>query len=183
MPRSHYEVLGVAPSASASAIRDAYRARIKRLHPDAGHVHDPREAAAVNEAWAVLGDAGRRARYDLSLVDAPVAAPPMPPKPEIVYPPARFPWRFVLTVATLGALGMFLLHAFSSPTQPQGPDGLLRSGSCVVIDSALAAVEVECDGQHEWVVAQLVAFDRRCPDGTVGYRDRQGMGIACLVEP
>lgn len=181
--RDHYEVLGVPRDATATAIRDAYRARIKRLHPDVGNVRDPNEAAAVNAAWDVLGDASRRARYDLSLVAAPPAAARAPSEPEVVYPPARFPWRFVLTVATLGALGMFMLHAFSNPTEPQGPDGLLGSGSCVVIDSALAAVEVECDGSHEWVVTQLVAFDRRCPDGTVGYRDRQGMGIACLVEP
>lgn len=183
MPRSHYDVLGVTSDATTSTIRDAYRSRIKRLHPDVGHAHDPAEAAAVNEAWEVLGDTARRARYDLTLVTAPVSVARSTPEPAVAYPPARFPWRFVLTVATLGALGMFLLHAFSNPASPTGPDGLLGSGSCVVIDSALAAVEVDCDGEHDWVVMQLIAFDRRCPDGTVGYRDRQGMGIACLVEP
>lgn len=63
-----YEVLGLRPGASADEIRRAY-VRLARLHhPD---VVDPdRRAAAekrmqeINEAWAVLGSAERRARLD-----------------------------------------------------------------------------------------------------------------------
>ena len=64
----HYEVLGVAPSASAAELRRAYLARARQHHPDAGgHGGAMTE---VNEAWAVLSDPSRRRRYDLAQAGA-----------------------------------------------------------------------------------------------------------------
>ena len=57
-----YAVLGVAPGASAATIKAAYRALVKRHHPDAGG--DATLIVALNAAWAVLGDAEKRRRYD-----------------------------------------------------------------------------------------------------------------------
>jgi curved DNA-binding protein CbpA len=62
---SHYDVLGVAPTASRSEIQSAYRSAARRLHPDAGG--DAVAMQRLNEAWHVLGDAGRRAVYDAML--------------------------------------------------------------------------------------------------------------------
>ncbi len=66
----YYAVLGVAPDASLAEIKQAYRARIKRCHPDK-HAMNPtalREAErmtrALNRAYAVLSDSQQRARYD-----------------------------------------------------------------------------------------------------------------------
>ena len=50
-----------------------------------------------------------------------------------------------------------------------------------VDDVRLEAWEVECDGVHDGVVEQMVPFDSDCPYGSVAYRDRQGMGLACVV--
>jgi curved DNA-binding protein CbpA len=68
---SHYQTLGVPPSASADEIRTAYRDLARRLHPDRHRLRSPAEAALagrrmrdVNEAWRVLGDPDRRGRYD-----------------------------------------------------------------------------------------------------------------------
>jgi hypothetical protein len=66
---SHYEVLGVAPSASAAEIRQAYLGAARRHHPDlevdpAQRARSELRMQEVNAAWAVLGDAGRRRRYD-----------------------------------------------------------------------------------------------------------------------
>jgi molecular chaperone DnaJ len=61
----HYAVLGVAPGSSASEIKAAYRALVKRHHPDAGG--DARWILALNAAWEELRDGDRRRRYDLRL--------------------------------------------------------------------------------------------------------------------
>lgn len=57
-----YAVLGVRPDASRATIQAAYRERARRHHPDFGG--DPSVMAALNEAWAVLGRADRRAAYN-----------------------------------------------------------------------------------------------------------------------
>ena len=66
-------MLGVLPSASASEIKAAYRALVKRHHPDAGG--DAERILALNAAWEVLGDADRRRRYDASRRPAAAARP------------------------------------------------------------------------------------------------------------
>jgi molecular chaperone DnaJ len=57
-----YRVLGVSPQASGAEIKAAYRALVKRHHPDAGG--DASTILALNAAWEVLGDGDRRRRYD-----------------------------------------------------------------------------------------------------------------------
>jgi molecular chaperone DnaJ len=61
--RDPYQVLGVAATASAAEIKAAYRALVKRHHPDAGG--DDQTILALNAAWEVLGDTQRRAEHDL----------------------------------------------------------------------------------------------------------------------
>jgi molecular chaperone DnaJ len=57
-----YKVLGVEPSATAAEIKAAYRALVKRHHPDAGG--DAERILALNAAWEVLGDRQQRSRFD-----------------------------------------------------------------------------------------------------------------------
>jgi len=65
-------VLGLQPGATAAAIKAAYRALVKRHHPDAGGGSE--RILALNAAWEVLGDGERRRRYDLSLGHGPAPA-------------------------------------------------------------------------------------------------------------
>ena len=64
--RDYYEVLGVARGASREEIKSAYRKLAVKYHPD----RNPGDAQAeemfkeASEAYAVLSDADKRARYD-----------------------------------------------------------------------------------------------------------------------
>ena len=61
-----YAVLGVERTADLQSIRDAYRRRARRHHPDLGG--DQQRMMALNKAWHVLRDPERRAAYDATLV-------------------------------------------------------------------------------------------------------------------
>lgn len=187
--RTHYDVLGVRPNASESEIRNAYRALARTLHPDLVGSAAPgnRSMSDINQAWAVLSDISSRRAYDQSIgtharinhtTDTAARAAYVVNQSQ----PARFPWRAMLALAAAGIVLVLVLHAFSSPSTPGAPDQLLSSGSCVVISTELVASEVPCEGPHDAVVNQLIATDRTCPTGTEPYRDRQGMGIACVVK-
>ena len=191
MPRTHYETLGVKPSATRAEIKSAYRSRMRTLHPDVRKgPADHGEMAAVAEAWNVLSDTKRRAAYDAHLVSGSAttnhSADPsrfaQRPGVDLLTPP-KFPWKLVVVIAVIGTAAVLILAAFSKPSGPQGPDNLLQSGSCVDIAADGSAFEVSCDGPHQRVVQQLVAFDEECPLDTEPHRDRQGMGMACTVAP
>jgi hypothetical protein len=66
---THYEVLGIAPSAPTSEVRRAYVDLARRHHPDSGG--DTSRMQAVNEAWQTLRDPARRAHYDRTLPGRP----------------------------------------------------------------------------------------------------------------
>lgn len=72
---THYDRLGVAPDATAEEIQRAYRLLALRHHPDVAPDADAAAMAAINAAWAVVGDPVRRRAYDVS-IDAPPAEPP-----------------------------------------------------------------------------------------------------------
>lgn len=61
----YYAVLGVKPTATFDQIHNNYMELAKKCHPDVGG--DANEMAAVNEAWLVLRDAGRRKAFDKRL--------------------------------------------------------------------------------------------------------------------
>jgi molecular chaperone DnaJ len=64
--RDYYEVLGVARDVDAGALKTAYRTLALRYHPDKNPGDSQAEEAfkQVSEAYAVLSDPERRARYD-----------------------------------------------------------------------------------------------------------------------
>ena len=82
--RDYYEVLGVDKSASEDEIKRAYKKMARKYHPDLNP--DNKEAEEkfkeVNEAYEVLSDSDKKARYDqfgfsaasLAVASAPLSA-------------------------------------------------------------------------------------------------------------
>ena len=64
--RDYYEVLGVSKTASADEIKRAYRSLAKKYHPDMnpGDAEAEAKFKEVNEAYAVLSDEEKKAKYD-----------------------------------------------------------------------------------------------------------------------
>ena len=64
--RDYYEVLGVDKNAGADDIKRAYRQLAKKYHPDMNPGDAEAEARfkEVNEAYAVLSDEEKKAKYD-----------------------------------------------------------------------------------------------------------------------
>lgn len=68
---THYEWLGVHRSSTQEEVKDAWKAKASKLHPDRNVGLNEQEQKAradsfamASQAWAVLGDVKRRAAYD-----------------------------------------------------------------------------------------------------------------------
>lgn len=71
MVNNPYEVLGVAPTASADEIKKAYRRLARKLHPDLnpGDKAGEEKFKDVANAYRLLGDPGKRKRFDAGEID------------------------------------------------------------------------------------------------------------------
>jgi hypothetical protein len=92
LSNSHYELLGLHPSASVREIRQAYRERSKLYHPDTTTL--PTGVATskfqqLNEAYATLSTPERRSVYDRKIGYSSVAV--VQPLPSLHRPPTRQP--------------------------------------------------------------------------------------------
>ena len=184
--KTHYQVLGVSVGASADEIRRAYRERMRAVHPDinVNSANESQRMTELNIAWKTLSNPQLRRAYDASVFvsnSSFVSNGLRNSEPVISYPPARFPWRGMIIACVVGAVVVLIGHAMTSPSAPRPIDQLLTSGSCVNIDSSLSAVEISCTEPHDAVVEQLIALDRSCPLEMGQFKDRQGMGVVCVL--
>lgn len=96
--KTHYESLGLQPSASAEDVKRAFRREIARYHPDkVQHLGTEFQeiaasrAAALTEAYRVLMDPELRRGYDDRLRDEGITAPPLGAVPPTSPPAAEAP--------------------------------------------------------------------------------------------
>lgn len=72
MEPDHYAALGIPPNASDAAVHSAYRALIRRYHPDRnGSEQAADRSRRINAAYAVLRDRRQRADYDARRQEEP----------------------------------------------------------------------------------------------------------------
>ena len=191
---SHYDVLGVAPTATHEEIRVAYHEKARQLHPDrVGEQEDARRAMQdVNEAWRVLGDAGRRAAYDRAAAAAAAAAAASPRQSEPVpsdwdrpFPgtPAEpgditiafvraAPWVAVLVVL----VAIVIFTAFARHTSSTSD----LVGKCVVTEQG-EPHSVPCNEPSDGRVIAVVDSESRCGVNTIAHATAGGDWL-CLVD-
>jgi molecular chaperone DnaJ len=94
MRKNLYLVLGVSPGASSQRIKQAYRDLVKRHHPDGGgSAADPERFRDIQQAYETLGDADRRAAYDLAAqTRQQVVTPRSRTGAGVPLRPFRYPW-------------------------------------------------------------------------------------------
>jgi len=129
---NYYQTLQIKPYAGTATIRGAYRRLAMQAHPDVNRAPDAtQQMQAVNEAYAILRDPGRRATYDRSrfaraLQDAYAGVPAVPTAPPTPSARLRYRARRLGMLRTLGtALTMIgiagLVWAQGSGWQPRPP--------------------------------------------------------------
>lgn len=194
--RSHYDVLGIPTTASATTIRESYRRLAREYHPDRtlGSAAGGDRMPLINEAYRVLSDPGRRAVYDAERRGTPRPAATAPDSTGVAteaqaytfqHPegPARIPWRGLLFFSAIAIIVIVVLAQFSRPSGPSAPDNILRTGECVEILPNGMAGEVLCTGSGDLVVRQVRSREPgACADGSATINDRQGMVGVCLEQ-
>ena len=207
---NHYEVLGVAPTASGDEVRKAYLHRARLLHPDRSQGLPPERAAAmaramqdVNEAWRVLRAPASRAAYDQRLAgrarpgprpngaraagwgDVDLDPTPYYQRPEGMVDPSVSVVRSLPWIAALVVLGViFVFTAFAGGA---GEDTRRSSsdlvGKCVQSQAGVGVVEVPCDARNEGRVDLVVNRQSQCPTDSI-VRSVPGEGTwVCLRPP
>lgn len=75
--KDYYAILGVSKDADKREIQKAFQQKARKLHPDVNKAPDAEERfKEVSEAYAVLSDEQKRARYDAMRSGSPFASAP-----------------------------------------------------------------------------------------------------------
>lgn len=120
--RNFYDVLNVSQGAEPVVIEAAYRALMKRYHPDQAIGEDGAggDAAEINRAFAVLRDPERRAEYDRREWSAQQRAIQlaMPPPPPPQKGSKAFGWSGWFVALCLGGALAFIVTRPGGVTAP-----------------------------------------------------------------
>ncbi len=168
MTSDHYQTLGIAPASDQAVIRAAYRALMRRYHPDANPDPQAQERAReITAAFAVLGNPARRAAWSASrftmrarnpLVKRGAAFPPWLDEGSRGPPPLRTGGIAAVALALALSVAVAMWPAREAPPRrpPAAPAASAPSATSANSMPPLAPV-VEKDPAVEMPVAELVA--------------------------
>ncbi len=88
--KNYYTVLGVPSRANEQALRQAFRAKARRFHPDTGPGSSAERFREVMEAYETLSDPVRRRKYDRSLGQRASEVEPLIPPAEPLHARVRY---------------------------------------------------------------------------------------------
>ena len=134
---SHYDTLGVAPDATDSEIKKAYRALVKQVHPDSGNPGDLSRFREIQNAYEVLSDVSRRRAYD----DTPATVGPLSPMS-----PMSWTGGFEEPLAPFRELRPRAPHGRAHLDIVLSPEEARRGGE-VVLEAPHASVCARCAGK------------------------------------
>ena len=129
-----YSILNVSPDADSVVIEAAYKALMKKYHPDRMEpgAANLRKAAMINEAFTILKDPRKRADYNLRQL--PPERVLMAPNPRDIAPPPRLKavaWSGWVAAAAFGVALAVTINTRDTRVQP------------VALQPQLAASEAE----------------------------------------
>lgn len=154
--RDHYEVLGLARSATPEVIKAAYRARTRSAHPDNGG--DPGEMTAINHAWDVLGNLDKKRDYDLELDRAQQHSTPQPPPAATTTKSTDpdDPFGFRDWQADFSYFTAPNMAATETPAQPSASDDTEDVPGLAFFGSLIAGIALATLGVA-WIIVIIVA--------------------------
>lgn len=184
VPDDPFRTLGVPYDVTPQGVDDAWRTRMRELHPDANAGASDAELRRLTTRTAEVNAAHHRLRTNLAL-ERERHAPPAPGAPLATESPAMLPVRLpggdlfrrpltwvLLTIAVVA--GLLILSEVGSPGTPRGPvtsTSLTLSpgwyvGNCVAGDVTVAPVR--CSNEHSGRIVAQVGAEQYCPEAADG---------------
>jgi DnaJ-class molecular chaperone len=155
-----YAVLGVTKSATNAEIKKAYRALVKKLHPDINPGNAANEARfkAVSSAYALLSDPERRRRFDAGEIDASGAE--MPERPFYRDHARTGQTSRYSTDADFGDLGDIFARAFG-----QRAGGTAFRGADIYLQAEVSFLDAANGARRRITTPHGEALDLSIPPG------------------
>ncbi len=207
-PRTHYQVLGVAPLASADELKVAFRNKARELHPDnnankstAQQHAASLELARLTESWRVLNDPRRRLDYDQQqlarqrrpAIAVPTIRPhsgsgssatrPTPQSVGITYEPSSAkPIVWIIGILAVVAV-VVILFVGGSEGDSSTPSPRIQVGACVLVVSTSSGKTlhpVPCSDKHDGIIAQQLTDYGPCRDTEESFNVAGVTGRICV---
>ena len=152
----------------------------------------------LTAAWQVLGDAGRRRRYDREhdigspsstrerneelrqfvLRDDGTAEEQLPPLDGAARLIHAIPWIALVAVLVI----IFIFSAYALTGGPKGGDlgGGNKIGQCVIVGADGRVTDASCGDDGARTIIGLVGPSSPCPAGTERFQPTTGSAVFCL---